>query len=89
MNRYDNQLENLKSRMRAKRLCVCPDRDVPALLCGHPLPCPYHTIIVKDEDLEAFIEELVKAESKKGSAPLTSGNAPRCPLPRGKDEDPC
>jgi hypothetical protein len=25
-------------------LCQRPDRDVPGLLCGHPLPCPYHTV---------------------------------------------
>lgn len=24
-------------------LCTAPDRDVPALRCGYPLPCPHHT----------------------------------------------
>lgn len=24
--------------------CQRPDRDVPGILCGHPLPCPYHTV---------------------------------------------
>ena len=23
--------------------CRSPDRDCPKLLCGHPLPCPWHT----------------------------------------------
>lgn len=23
--------------------CKQPDRDCPKLMCGHPLPCPYHT----------------------------------------------
>lgn len=23
--------------------CKHPDRDCPKLMCGHPLPCPYHT----------------------------------------------
>ncbi len=23
--------------------CKHPDRDCPKLLCGHPLPCPWHT----------------------------------------------
>lgn len=27
----------------AKKFCTAPDRDVPALTCGFPLPCPYHT----------------------------------------------
>lgn len=88
MNRYEHQLRTLKSRMRANRLCVCPDKDVPSLLCGHPIPCPYHTIIIEDEELDAFIDELAE-EMGKGSAPLTSGSAPRCPFPVGrKDEEP-
>jgi hypothetical protein len=24
--------------------CKRPDRDVAELVCGHPLPCPYHTV---------------------------------------------
>lgn len=26
--------------------CQRPDRDVPGLVCGHPLPCPYHTAVL-------------------------------------------
>ena len=26
--------------------CKRPDRDVPGLICGYPLPCPYHTAII-------------------------------------------
>lgn len=26
--------------------CKHPDRDVPALTCGYPLPCPWHTAII-------------------------------------------
>ena len=26
--------------------CQKPDRDVPGILCGYPLPCPYHTVTV-------------------------------------------
>ena len=25
--------------------CNQPDRDVPAIECGYPLPCPHHTIV--------------------------------------------
>lgn len=30
---------------------TCPrgDRDVPGIVCGYPLPCPYHTVTI---DLE-------------------------------------
>lgn len=27
--------------------CARPDRDVPALVCGYPLPCPHHTAIIE------------------------------------------
>jgi hypothetical protein len=26
--------------------CDKPDRDFPELVCGHPLPCPLHTVII-------------------------------------------
>ncbi len=26
--------------------CRKPDRDMPKLVCGYPLPCPYHTAII-------------------------------------------
>lgn len=27
-------------------ICKSPDRDGSGLICGHPLPCPYHTAII-------------------------------------------
>lgn len=26
--------------------CQQPDRDVPKIRCGYPLPCPWHTVVV-------------------------------------------
>ena len=26
--------------------CQHPDRDMPKIKCGYPLPCPYHTAVV-------------------------------------------
>ena len=26
--------------------CQKPDRDVPELVCGYPIPCPWHTVII-------------------------------------------
>lgn len=37
------------ARMRkraAETTCQSADRDVPALVCGYPLPCPYHSVVV-------------------------------------------
>jgi len=31
------------------RTCKQPDRDVPALVCGYPLPCPHHTLILQSD----------------------------------------
>ena len=27
--------------------CQHPDRDVPKLTCGYPLPCPWHTVRIE------------------------------------------
>ena len=27
--------------------CAQPDRDEPRLRCGYPLPCPWHTIVLR------------------------------------------
>ena len=32
--------------MTERNYCKQPDRHVPEIVCGHPLPCPYHTIII-------------------------------------------
>lgn len=28
------------------KFCERPDRDISALVCGHPLPCPWHTVVI-------------------------------------------
>lgn len=30
------------------KMCNQPDRDVPKIKCGYPLPCPYHTVVVEE-----------------------------------------
>jgi hypothetical protein len=35
-----------KRRALAEMKCTAPDRDVPALVCGYPMPCPWHTVLV-------------------------------------------
>lgn len=27
--------------------CEKPDRDVPRIQCGYPLPCPHHTFVIE------------------------------------------
>jgi hypothetical protein len=26
--------------------CTKPDHDVPSIICGYPLPCPWHTVVI-------------------------------------------
>jgi len=28
--------------------CQRPDRDVPGIICGYPLPCPFHTVVIDE-----------------------------------------
>jgi len=35
--------------------CRKPDRDSPKLVCDYPLPCPYHTVIVKRDTSGAVV----------------------------------
>lgn len=32
--------------MKKRLNCRQPDKDCPKILCGHPLPCPYHTVVM-------------------------------------------
>lgn len=46
--------------------CKAPDRHVPKLICGYPLPCPWHTAIidVSDDPAELRIPITAKAALK-------------------------
>lgn len=59
---HEDQIRTLKERMKASRLCVAPDRHEPHLLCGHPLPCPYHTLVMTEDEALDFLEELDQVE---------------------------
>ena len=37
-------------------MCSKPDRDVPSLICGYPLPCPYHTVTIHTEKSPPTVE---------------------------------
>lgn len=41
--------------------CTKPDRDVPRLLCGYPLPCPWHTATIELADNKVTVPILVAA----------------------------
>lgn len=39
-------MKRRKMRREPVEKCSAPDRHVPGLKCGYPLPCPYHTVVV-------------------------------------------
>lgn len=32
--------------MKPKLTCTHPDRHVSGIVCGYPLPCPFHTLVI-------------------------------------------
>lgn len=54
--------------------CKHPDRDQPKLVCGYPLPCPWHTAVL---DLESDPPRIV--------IPITSDTASKLKLKRLRD----
>lgn len=53
-----------KDKSQLTGFCKHPDRDVPGLVCGHPMPCPYHTIIVDVESKQITIPEAMQKKVK-------------------------
>lgn len=41
-----NYSKKMEKKMTERKYCNKPDRDVPTIKCGYPLPCPWHTIII-------------------------------------------
>lgn len=39
-------MESSRAEGEVSLYCKRPDVDVPGLLCGHPVPCPYHTVTI-------------------------------------------
>ncbi|KKN09208.1 hypothetical protein LCGC14_1049030 [marine sediment metagenome] len=34
--------------MADRLYCKQPDRNCPGLVCGYPLPCPWHTVVIEE-----------------------------------------
>lgn len=43
--------------MKPRGLLSCnrPDRDVPGIECGYPLPCPHHTLVLDVESMTVSV----------------------------------
>jgi hypothetical protein len=38
--------------INGRMFCDKPDRDVPGIVCGFPIPCPYHTFVIDNDKIE-------------------------------------
>jgi len=57
-----------KARMKELGLCTQPDRHEPKLVCGYPLPCPHHTIVVEEEKALELLEQLDQVDGDPDGA---------------------
>lgn len=39
-----------------RKTCQKPDRDVAAIVCGWPLPCPYHSVVIDATKKPALVD---------------------------------
>ena len=49
--------------MKRDLTCRHPDRDCPKLMCGYPLPCPWHTATIHVDKNPPTIEIPVTADA--------------------------
>ncbi len=51
--------------MTEYRTCRHPDRDEPCIMCGYPLPCPWHTAVIHADKDPATVEIPVTSDAMK------------------------
>lgn len=39
-------------RKKDNLTCKRPDRHVPGIVCGYPIPCPHHTIVLNENEIK-------------------------------------
>ncbi len=58
-------------------ICKHPDRDIPKIVCGYPLPCPWHTVIIdlSEQPHKVVIPLANKRALAKADTIIDVGNA--------------
>jgi hypothetical protein len=41
----------MKTKKTKTQYCQRPDHDISEIVCGAPLPCPYHTVIIDTQSV--------------------------------------
>jgi hypothetical protein len=57
--------------------CRSPDRDSPRMLCGYPLPCPWHTAIIDTTVEPATVTIPVTSDALKAPVRARLGSVGR------------
>jgi len=68
--------------MSEHRTCRSPDHDNPKLLCGYPLPCPWHTVLINADAEPATVTIPVTSDALKSPAREIVGAVARAVAPR-------
>ena len=58
----------IKAKMKELGFCTQPDRHEPKLLCGYPLPCPYHTLVLNEEKAFDLLDRLDQVDGDPDDA---------------------
>ncbi len=56
-------MKALKQRIKDSLCCTAPDVDIPKMFCGHPLPCPHHTVIIDATNDPAILKIPITAKA--------------------------
>ena len=49
--------------MTEHRTCRQPDHDEPRIVCGYPLPCPWHTVTIRADRNPPTVEIPVTSDA--------------------------
>lgn len=54
------------------KTCDKPDRDVPTLVCGYPMPCPHHTAVIELDDPDELVRSLANLRWLRGRVSINT-----------------
>jgi hypothetical protein len=63
--------------MPEHRTCRHPDRDEPRIMCGYPLPCPWHTAVIHADKDPVTVEIPVTSDAMMSPARERIGEVAR------------
>ncbi len=70
--------------MSEHRTCRHPDRDEPRMMCGYPLPCPWHTAVINLEEQTVtipFASDVMKSPMRERVGQIGRALVPPGPHP--------